>query len=148
MFKHILVPTDGSELSGNAARIAVRLAASLGARLTALHVVPPYSFPISDGTVVYAEIFTPEEYKESTEKYARAILGAIQAEAKSAGVECAALAVTSPAPWDAIIKAAQSQKCDLVVMATHGRKGIAGVLLGSEANKVLTHSTIPVLACR
>lgn len=148
MFTHILIPTDGSEMSRNAARIAVKLAAGLGAKVTALHAIPPYSMPISDGMYVYAEVFSPEEYQESTEGYAREVLAVVQAEAKNAGVECRPLMVSSGAPWDAIIKAAESQKCDLVVMATHGRKGLAGVLLGSEANKVLTHSTIPVLACR
>jgi nucleotide-binding universal stress UspA family protein len=148
MFKHILVPTDGSELSQGAARIAVRLAKSLGARITAFHAIPPYTLPLNDGMYVYVEAFSPEEYKASTEKFATEVLAAIQAEAKTAGVECAPLVVTAGAPWEAIIKAAESRKCDLIVMASHGRKGLAGLLLGSETTKVLTHSKIPVMACR
>jgi nucleotide-binding universal stress UspA family protein len=148
MFKHILLPTDGSELSDNAARVAVDLARSLGAKITAFNSIAPYQVPVSDGLYVYGELFTPEEYKQATEKAVRAILAKVQAEAKNAGVECDPVFVTAGAPWDAIVKAAAARKCDLIVMASHGRKGVVGVLLGSETTKVLTHSKTPVLVCR
>lgn len=148
MFNHILVPTDGSELSRNAARIAAGLAKTVGAKITALHVIPPYSLPVSDGMFTYDEAFSPDEYKRGTEKHASEILASIQAEAKTMGVECATAFVTAPAAWKAIIENAQSRQCDLVVMASHGRKGIAGLLLGSETIKVLTHSRLPVMVCR
>jgi nucleotide-binding universal stress UspA family protein len=148
MFKHILVPTDGSDLSRNASRVAIGLAKGLGAKVTAFHATPPYAPPLADGIYAYVEVYTPEEHEKACEKFAAASLGAIQADAKNAGVECTPLKVAAGAPWDAIIKAAASAKCDLIVMASHGRKGIAGLLLGSEANKVLTHSTVPVLICR
>ena len=147
MYKHILVPTDGSELSRRAAHIAVQLAKSLGAKLTAFHSIASYSLPISDGMTVYAEAFSPKDY-ESAEKYAAQMLASIQAEAKGSGLEIASLVVTAAAPWEAIIKAAASNKCDLIVMASHGRRGLQGLLLGSETTKVLTHSTIPVMVCR
>jgi nucleotide-binding universal stress UspA family protein len=148
MFKHILVPTDGTDMSRNASRVAIGLAKSLGAKVTAFHAIPPYSPPMADGVYAYVAVYTPDEYLESSDKFAGSILAAIQADARNAGVECAPLKVTAAAPWDAIIKAAASAGCDLIVMASHGRKGIAGLLLGSEANRVLTHSTIPVLICR
>ena len=147
MFKHILIPTDGSELSRRAVHVAVQLAKSLGAKLTAFHSIASYSLPISDGMTVYAEAFSPEDY-ESAEKYAADMLASIQAEAKGSGLEVDTLVVTAAAPWDAIIKAAASNKCDLIVMASHGRRGLEGLLLGSETTKVLTHSTIPVMVCR
>jgi nucleotide-binding universal stress UspA family protein len=148
MFKHILVPTDGSDLSLKAARVAVQLAKSLGARVTAYHAIPPYQLPLADGVYAYVEAYSPEEYKKATESEAGEYLAAVQAEAKNAGVPCTPLFATCGAPWDGIIKAAASAGCDLIVMASHGRKGIAGVLLGSEAQKVLTHSTLPVMVCR
>ena len=148
MFKHLLVPTDGSDLSLKAARIAMGLAKSLGARVTAYHAIAPYQLPLADGVYAYVEAYSPEEYKKGTESQAREFLSAVQAEASNAGVECTPLFATSGAPWDGIIKAAASVSCDLIVMASHGRKGIAGVLLGSEAQKVLTHSTVPVMVCR
>jgi nucleotide-binding universal stress UspA family protein len=148
MFKHILLPTDGSEMSDNAARVAIGLAKPIGARVTAIHFIPPYSLPVSDGNFVYVEAYSPDEYRKGTEQFAAEILARVQAEAKKQGVACETAFVTAGAPWDAIIKEAQARKCDLVVMASHGRKGLAGVLLGSETNKVLTHSTLPVLVTR
>jgi nucleotide-binding universal stress UspA family protein len=148
MFKHILVPTDGSDLSLKAARLAVQLAKGLGARLTAYHSIAPYQLPLADGVYAYVEAFSPEEYKKGTESQAHEFLDAVQVEARNAGVQCTPLFSTSGAPWDGIIKAAAASGCDLIVMASHGRKGLAGVLLGSEAQKVLTHSTVPVMVCR
>ena len=148
MFKHILVPTDGSDLSLKAARTAVELAKGLGARITALHAIAPYQLPLADGVYAYVDAFSPEEYERGSKQRAAGILAVVQAEAKAAGVECTPLVVTTGAPWDGIVKAAASAGCDLIVMASHGRKGLAGLLLGSETHKVLTHSKLPVMVSR
>ncbi len=148
MFKHFLVPSDGSELSRNATHVAIGLAQALHAKITALHVIPPYALPVSDGLFAYDEALSPGEYKRGTEGYAAETLAWISAEAKKGGVPCETAFVTAPAAWEAIIKSAQSRKCDLIVMASHGRKGLAGLLLGSETTKVLTHSQLPVMVCR
>lgn len=148
MFKHILVPTDGSELSQKATRVAVQLAQSLGARITAFHAIAPYPMPLADGVYGYVDAFSPDDYRKGTEKHAAELLAAVQAEAGNAGVACTPLFVSAGAPWAGIIEAAKTSGCDLLVMASHGRKGLAGVLLGSETQKVLTHSTVPVMVCR
>jgi nucleotide-binding universal stress UspA family protein len=148
MFKHILVPTDGSDLALKAAHVAMGLAKSLGARVTAYHSIPPYQLPLADGVYAYVEAFSPEEYKRGTESQAGEFLAAVQAEAKNAGVQCTPVFATSGAPWDGIIKAAAAGGCDLIVMASHGRKGLKRVLLGSETQHVLTHSQLPVLVLR
>lgn len=148
MFKHIVVPTDGTELSRNAARVGASVAKALGAKLTALHVIPPYSLPVSDGMYMYDQAFSPQEYKKSTEDYARKVLDEAAFEAKKAGVACETAFVTAGAPWDGIVKEAARRGADLIVMASHGRHGIAAVMLGSETQKVLTHSKIPVMVTR
>ena len=148
MFKHILVASDGSDLSQKAARTAVELAKGLGARITAFHAIAPYQMPLADGVYAYVDAFSPEEYERGSKQRAAEILAVVQAEAKMAGVECTPLVVTTGAPWDGIVKAAASAGCDLIVMASHGRKGLAGLLLGSETHKVLTHSKLPVMVCR
>ena len=148
MFKHILFPTDGSEISAKAAATAVGLARSLGARLTALHVVPPYLPPLPDMGVGFTYAMTEEEYERATKAQAAEMLGKIRDEASGSGVACDTVTATSSAPWDAIIKSARERGCDAIVMASHGRKGLAGLVLGSETTKVLTHSDIPVLVTR
>ena len=149
MYKHILVPIDDSRLSAKAARTAVRLAHGTRARITALHVIPPFQTPaFVDGVVPYPELYSPAAYKKSTERYARKLLAKVQALAKTARVRCGTLFVTNEQPWRAIIRTARSRRCDLILMASHGRRGIAAVVLGSETTKVLTHSKTPVLVCR
>jgi len=148
MFRHILLPTDGSDMSRNATRVAIGLAKNLGAKITAFHAIPPFTPPLGDGVYGYVAVYTPEEYMESSRKWAAGVLAEIKAQCVGAGVPCDSLVVAEGAPWDAIITAATRAKCDLVVMASHGRRGIAGLLLGSEASKVLTHSKVPVLVCR
>lgn len=149
MFKHILVPTDGSPLSMKAIKMAAELAGGMNARITALHVIPPYSPPpVGDALVSYPGMFSPEEYKKSTEKHAQKMLDKVKEAADAAKVKCDTAMETGEEPWDAIVKAALGRKCDLIVMASHGRRGLAGVLLGSETTKVLTHSKTPVLVCR
>jgi nucleotide-binding universal stress UspA family protein len=148
MFKHILIPTDGSKLSHDAAEAGVRLAKALGARVTGLFAAPPATPIIYKGMlpVGYA---TPEEHRKMVEKAARAYLGAIEKAARAAGVPYEGLTVTSDFPADAILAAAKKRRCDLVFMASHGRRGLRRAsLLGSETQKVLTNGNLPILVYR
>lgn len=147
MFKHILVPTDGSELSQETAKRAVVFAKEANAQITAFYAKPEY--PVTyygEGALI--DPTTPEKFAELAEKQAQEFLGKVEALCKEAGVGCTSVAVTSDIPYEAIIDTAKEKGCDLIFMASHGRKGITGLLLGSETNKVLTHSTIPVLVYR
>ena len=148
MYKHILVSTDGSRLSAKAIRTAVQLAKALGGKLSGVYVVAPYTAPIYGEVVAYAPPMTPERYKELAGKEARKALATVEIEAQTAGVPCTTLSTTNEHPWRGIVRVAQARKCDVIVMASHGRRGLAGLLLGSETSKVLTHSKIPVLVCR
>ena len=149
MLRKILVPTDGSALSAKALRFAVRLARAEKARVVAFHVIAPFRPPAYiDGVIPYPELYSPEEYRKSTARYSQKLLARAQATARKAGVKCESLAVTADPVWRAIIKSARARRCDLIVMASHGRRGIAAVVLGSETVKVLTHSKIPVLVTR
>jgi nucleotide-binding universal stress UspA family protein len=146
MFKNILIPTDGSELSQRAVHMAVALAKVHGARITGIHVIPDYHLLIA-----YEGAFDPvteERIEEEAKVRAENYLAFVRKCAQDEGVPCDTLCETSDHPYDAILKAANSRQCDLIVMTSHGRKGIAAVLLGSETRKVLTHSTIPVLIVR
>ena len=147
MFKHILVPTDGSELSQEAAQRAVGFAKEIGAQVTAFYAKPEY--PITyygEGALI--DPTTPEKFAELAEQQAKEFLAGVAELAQAQGVTCKTVAVTSDVPYEAIIATAQDSGCDLIFMASHGRRGISGLLLGSETNKVLTHSTIPVLVYR
>ena len=148
MYKHILVPTDGSRLSAKAVKAAATLAKQLGARLTGLYVIPPYVPPMYGEAAIYVPEISPKRYKELSEKEAAKALEVVEREAKSAEVPCKTAWVTDDQPWEGIVKSARSKKCDLIVMASHGRRGLSGLLLGSETTKVLTHSKVPVLVCR
>ena len=148
MYKHILVPTDGSALSRKAVRAASDLAHRIGARVTALHVIPRYMPPVADEAAVVYAVYSPAQYRQETEAEAKKMLERARADARARKVACDTAFVTSDQPWEAIVKAARSKKCDLIVMASHGRRGLSGLLLGSETTKVLTHSKTPVLVCR
>ena len=148
MYKHILVSTDGSKLSGKAIRTAVRLARATGAKVTGAYVIAPFVAAAYSEGVMYAPVLSPKRYKEVTEREARKALAAVEIEARTAGTEYGSAMLTADNPWEGIIRAAKAKKCDLIVMASHGRRGLAGLLLGSETTKVLTHSKIPVLVCR
>ncbi|MCL2344652.1 MAG: universal stress protein [Desulfobulbus sp.] len=147
MFKHILVPTDGSELSQATARHAVLFAQETGARITVFFAKPEYPIAyFGEGALI--DPTTPEKFAEMAEQQAKGYLGAVQALCAEAGVACDVATATSDVPYEAIIQAAEKSGCDLIFMASHGRRGISGFLLGSETNKVLTHSKVPVLVYR
>jgi nucleotide-binding universal stress UspA family protein len=148
LFRHILFPSDGSDISERAARSAVTLARSLGARLTALHVIPPYLPPVPHLMGAYTYAMTEEEYERAVKAEAEQILGTVSELAREANVPCDTVSIVSSAPWDAIIRTAGERACDAIVMASHGRKGLSGLILGSETTKVLTHCAIPVLVTR
>jgi nucleotide-binding universal stress UspA family protein len=147
MFKHMLVPTDGSALSLEAAKKAVVFAKATGARITAFYAGVPFTVRVY-GDFVPPDFITPQEYDKQTRKTADRHLSAIEALAAGAGVSCARHYIISDSPWEAIVRAAKAKKCDLIFMASHGRRGLSGLLLGSETQKVLTHTKIPVLVHR
>ena len=147
MYKHILLPTDGSNLSARAIREAVAFAKSSGARITGFYAAPNYSIQVY-GDFVPSDFITPQEFAKQTKRMAEQYLGTIRKAAEAAGVRCKTTHVLSDTPWKAIVKGAHDNKCDLIFMASHGRRGLAGLLLGSETAKVLTHTKIPVLVHR
>jgi nucleotide-binding universal stress UspA family protein len=145
LYKNILIPTDGSELSGAAVVHGVRFAKAVGARVIALTVTEPFHlFSVAPSQIEY----TRSEYRKHAAAYAAEALGAVSAAAKQNGVACETMHVEHEHVYQAIIDAAASKGCDLIVMASHGRHGIAAVVLGSETVKVLIHSKIPVLVYR
>ena len=149
MYNHILVPTDGSPLSLKAAKAAARLAKSQKAKITAYYAIPPFSLPVTGEALILApEQFSEAEYGKRMKEIAAQALEKVEAEAKKQGVEFEGTSATAESPWKGIIGAAKAADCDLIVMASHGRSGLEGLLLGSETMKVLTHSKTPVLVCR
>ncbi len=145
MYKHILVATDGSELSEHAIEHAVGLAHTLGARLTALTVIKPWH-TVAPGEIMVA--FPESEYRKGAEIAAQRYVDYAKETADEKGVPCETKWLEHEHPWKAIISTAEADGCDLIVMASHGRKGLAALILGSETNKVLTQSKLPVLVCR
>ncbi len=145
MFRHLLVPTDGSSLSDSAVKNAVAFAKQLGARVTGIHVIPQFRVFTYRPEMLED---TEEQYLESARNLATAALTVLTEAAQAAGVECDVVSITNDHPYDAIISTAQARGCDLIAMASHGRRGIEGMLIGSETQKVLTHSTLPVLVFR
>ncbi|RQO36474.1 universal stress protein [Herminiimonas sp. KBW02] len=145
MFKNILLPTDGSALSEIAIQKSIALAKVLGAKITGLYVIPEYQI-----LTWQAEMLTDtsQDFKKLAASHAEKFLAVISDRAKEAGVPAALVQVTGEHPYEAILKAADDNKCDLITMASHGRKGIQGFLIGSETQKVLVHSKIPVLVYR
>jgi nucleotide-binding universal stress UspA family protein len=147
MFKHILVPSDGSVLSGIAVDAAISFGKLIGARLTALYAMDeaPHS---AIGEYIPENAMSQEEFRDAETARARRIVSAIEEKAKAAGVPCDSACVASHAPYHAIIETANDKGCDLIFMASHGRRGVAGLVLGSETHKVLTHCAIPVMVFR
>ena len=147
MFKNILVPTDGSELSRSTAQRAVSFAKEAGAKVTVFFAKPEYPIAyFGEGALI--DPTTPEKFAEMADQQAAEYIGEVEKWCAEAGVECGAATATSDIPYEAIIEAAEKSGCDLIFMASHGRRGISGLLLGSETNKVLTHSKVPVLVYR
>jgi nucleotide-binding universal stress UspA family protein len=144
MYKRILVPTDGSEITAKAVKTAVELAKMAGAELLAIGVKEP--FPYS--AISEMQPVPPQEFYDAQERMASSRVKAVVDAAKAAGLACQAHTVEALHPWEAIIEHARDKQCDLIVMASHGRRGMSALLLGSETQKVLTHSGLPVLVVR
>jgi nucleotide-binding universal stress UspA family protein len=149
MFKHLLLPTDGSALAAKGVKSGVRLAKALGARVTGVYVIEPYLPPMMpEAAVMGASALDPREYEKAAQAQAAKALARLEREARAAGVRSAKESVTAPQPWQGILKVARAKRCDGVVIASHGRGGLGGLLLGSQTARVLAHSKIPVLVIR
>jgi len=147
MFKHVLVPTDGSELSEATVNRAISFAQDAGARITFFYAQPDFPMPIyGEGALI--DPTTPEQFAQSAAQEAARILDSAKGKADAVGVVCNTDTQINEIPYEAIIDAAERQGCDLIFMASHGRRGLASLLLGSETQKVLTHTRIPVLVYR
>ena len=144
MFKRILVPTDGSDITKKAVDTALGLAKSLGATVYTLSVKEP--FPYS--AISEMQPTPPQEFFNAQERIAAARVKEVRDTAELADVPCEAHTLEALHPWEAVIDHAQRNQCDLIVMASHGRRGVSALLLGSETQKVLTHSKVPVLVVR
>lgn len=147
MFRHVLVPTDGSELSNRAVESAVSFAKAIGARITFFYVLSDFDRSVY-GEAALLQVIDPRRAAEAADQGAHDICAGAQRAAQAAGVPCEALTTVSDSPYEAIIMAAEKHGCDLILMASHGRRGVTGLLLGSQTQKVLTHSKIPVLVYR
>ena len=148
MFKHILLPTDGSKLSDRAVKHGVECAKSIGAKVTTIHVVPEFRMIVDEGFVSPMSAELKKRFENESQEHARKMLAKAEKVASAAGVKCESVAVVSDFPYQQIIDTAKKRKCDLIMMASHGRRGLSSLLLGSETAKVLTHSNIPVLVVR
>ena len=144
MYKRILISTDGSDISEKAVLSAIDLAKSSGAELFTISVKEP--FPYS--AISEMQPVPPQEFYDAQERIAAERVKAVVDAAGAAGVRCQAHTVEALHPWEAILDHATNQACDLIVMASHGRRGLSALLLGSETQKVLTHSSIPVLVIK
>lgn len=147
MYKHILIPTDGSALSGEAINEAIALARKLDARVTGFYSPEQYE------VLAYGEYFPPNliskaDWEQRSKQTAEKFLAPIEKAAKAANVPYEGYYKESITPWQAIVDAAADRKCDLIFMASHGRTGLPGLVLGSQAAKVLSHSSVPVLVHR
>ena len=147
MYKNILLPIDGSSVSRKAVKQGVVLAKALGARVVGFFSPEDYR------VMMYSEYIPPgllsqEEFEAQAKKAAEKNLAFVEKTANAAGVPYEGFYLSSVAPWEAIIDAAKRKRCDLICMGSHGRTGLTGLVLGSQTNKVLTHSKIPVLVCR
>jgi len=144
MYQRILVPTDGSEITGKAVDAAIRMARESGGRVFAISITEPA--PFGDLTEMLPP--SPRRFHEARHALADARVGAVQAAAQAAGVPCTTRTVEAVHPWEAILEFARESDCDVITMASHGRRGVSAVLLGSETQRVLTHSPIPVLVVK
>ena len=145
MYARILVPTDGSELADKAVQHGLELARRFGSKLIVLRVMAPPVPLVMEGVVINYPV---EEVREQALGQIAAYLASVDARAKAAGVTVQTCVAENEQAWRAIIETATAEKVDLIVMASHGRRGVTALVLGSETLKVLTHTTIPVLVCR
>lgn len=141
MYRNILVPTDGSDITAKAVKTAINLAKILGASLTTISVKEP--FPYS--AISEMQPVPPQEFYDAQERIAASRVKSVVEAAAVEGLRCTGHTVEALHPWEAITEHAKSQECDLIVMASHGRRGVSALLLGSETQKVLTHSAVPIL---
>ena len=144
MYKRILVPTDGSEITAKAVQAAIELAKVSGGEMFALSVKEP--FPYS--AISEMQPVPPQEFYDAQERIASDRVKAAAEACQGAGVPCQTHTVEALHPWEAILDHAKAQQCDVIVMASHGRRGVAALLLGSETQKVLTHTGTPVLVVK
>jgi nucleotide-binding universal stress UspA family protein len=144
MYKRILVPTDGSDITAKAVQTAIALAKVTGAALFTISVKEP--FPYS--AISEMQPVPPQEFYDAQERIATGRVKAVQESASAAGLTCHAHTVEALHAWEAILDHAKQQGCDLIVMASHGRRGVSALLLGSETSRVLTHSPLPVLVVK
>lgn len=147
MYQHLLVATDGSKLSEKAVTHAIALAQAVGAKLTAFYASPDYPTPVAVEGLAYVPM-TLRKYTALCKKEADAILQPISLKAEAAGIEFDTAHAIASAPWEAILAAAKRRKCDAIVMASHGRRGVSALLLGSETQKVLTHTKVATIVVR
>jgi nucleotide-binding universal stress UspA family protein len=145
MFSHILIATDGSELSEKAVKHGMALAKALGSKVTAVHVTEPWTSAVSGE---WAVAFPVEEYEKTAAASAKKLLANVADEARRHGVACDTFHVRDQYAAEGIVEEAQTRNCDLIVMGSHGRRGFARFLLGSQTNRVVTHSSVPVLVIK
>lgn len=145
MFRKLLVPTDGSAISEKSSRAALAFASAIGARVVGLSVAQLYPFMLMPEAGAMVDL---NAYEELQDKSAQQAMQQLQAMASDAGVPCEVLSTRGVHPYEEIISVADSQGCDLIWMASHGRKGLDKLLLGSETQRVLAHARIPVLVYR
>lgn len=144
MYKRILIPTDGSDVTAKAVESAIGLAKATGAQLYTLTVKEPFLY----STMSEMQPVAPQEFFDAQERVASKRLATVKEACEKAGMRCEAASVEALHPWEAIIEHAKRSECDLIVMASHGRRGVAALILGSETQKVLTHTSVPVLVVR
>ena len=147
MFKHILLPTDGSPVSDKAVKRGIEFAKKIGARVTALHVVSAFRFMADEGVMVLNPTLR-KRFEDEGKARGKEILDAVAKRARAKGVRCATVCVSGDQAFHEIVATARRSKCDLIMMASHGRRGVSALVLGSETQKVLAHSSIPVLVVR
>jgi nucleotide-binding universal stress UspA family protein len=148
MFKHILLPTDGSELSDEGVKQTLEMAKAIGAHVTAVHVLRTYHVRDEEGYAMPEVAVLRKRFEDETAAQAKDILSPVKEAANKLGVKCETVVARGGSPYRMIINQAKKSRCDLIMMASHGRRGIQRLLHGSETAKVLTHSKIPVLVMR
>lgn len=144
MFKRIVVPTDGSDITTKAAQTAILMAKASGGQVFAIAVREPFPF----GALTQMRPVSPRQFYDAQAQMAAEHLRIVADLAAAAGVPCESHDVESLHPWEAILELAREKQCDVITMASHGRKGVSALLLGSETQRVLMHSPIPVLVVK